>query len=709
MANSYQIEIGDYISFETNQIDSLDAINAVDIVGAVLSVDECTPVVFFVKYDAELFAPRGTKGILTSDGYLFATNREYSPFTLSDIPRGTPVRTYINGVLRSVYYYIGNERTGETRHKIKATSGIGLLDNVDSVGGLWIYSDGYRIVDAIRDFVGGEIIEDDLYLIQGGLFDCQVEKAVGNQIITGHLPYASARENLHWLIMAYGFSCTKSESGQILFSYVRANPTPEVISEDKTYTSGSIVTTTPKSQISVEEFTFIASETDEEIVLYDSAKQGSATGNITVVFNEPCHSLVADGVTIVESNCNYAIVSGGGTLSGKKYSKVSRLVIRGDSPENVASIKGVEIINPLNSANVADRLYSYYTEAQTVKSDFVLENEKCGRQYTFTDVYGAERTGFATQMHLTPSGNVKANTKFVCNYTPQNQGNKYEHCVVLTGSGTWNVPDGVTDINAILIGGGDGSDGAFDGENGKAGSVSQVGDNYSFSGSMGGKPGDGTEAALGGKVLSLELTGISGSFNYDCGVGGLGGLRNGGKGQEGTATTFGTYSSDDGERSGGIINLFTGDVYAKAGELDGINGAKGGDFPSGGISTRAGDKGQDVSAFGGTYYGANGYVTMTGWSAIDHAPIYQTYAGGGAAYGTNATSSDGATPISFRTIVTFGSGGNGANGGSGGGGGGFYFQVASGGVRYPMALSGGIGSHGNPGNNGGNGCIIIYY
>lgn len=702
MANSYQIDIGDYISFETNQIDSLDAINAVDIVGAVLSVDECTPVVFFVKYDAELFAPRGTKGILTSDGYLFATNREYSPFTLSDIPRGTPVRTYINGVLRSVYYYIGNERTGETSYKIKATSGIGLLDNVDSVGGLWIYSDGYRIVDAIRDFVGGEIIEDDLYLIQGGLFDCQVEKAVGNQIITGHLPYASARENLHWLIMAYGFSCTKSESGQILFSYVRANPTPEVISEDKTYMSGSIVTTTPKSQISVEEFTFIASDTDEEIVLYDSAKQGSATGNITVVFNEPCHSLVADGVTIVESNCNYAIVSGGGTLSGKKYSKVSRLVIRGDSSENVASIKGVEIINPLNSANVADRLYSYYTEAQTVKSDFVLENEKCGRQYTFTDVYGAERTGFATQMHLTPSGNVKANAGFVCNYTPQNQGNKYENCVILTGSGTWEVPDGVTDINAILIGGGDGSDGAYDGASGTMGSIS--GDRWDayYSGSQGGKGGKGTPAALAGKVLSLELEGVSGSFNYICGAGGNGGGRNGGKGQSGSATTFGSYTSADGEIANGVINLFSGDVYALNGTLNGIDGADGGGFSSGDLGVM-GKSGGSVTALGTTF---NGGSPSAGYVGSSREIEYT--AGGGAAFGRNASGKNGASATPFTAIITYGSGANGANGGGGGAGGGYSVWDTSTPIA-PSVKSAGVGGQATAGQNGGDGCIIIYY
>ena len=54
----------------------LNAVNAVDVVGAVLSADECTPVVFCD--DSEV---------------------------LADIPRGTPVRIYINGELSFVYYY----------------------------------------------------------------------------------------------------------------------------------------------------------------------------------------------------------------------------------------------------------------------------------------------------------------------------------------------------------------------------------------------------------------------------------------------------------------------------------------------------------------------------------------------------------------------------------------------------------------------------
>lgn len=709
MANFYEIKVGDYFTFGGDDIESIDSINAVDIIGSTLSADECYPVFFYIKYDAELFAPRGTKGILTSDGYLFATNREYSAYTLNDVPRGTPVETYINGELRSVYYYVESERLGDIRYRITATSGIGLLDNIQSVGGMWIYGDNYRIVDAIQSFIGGEIAEDELFSIAGGVFDCQIEKAVGNQIITGHLPYASARENLHSLLIAYGVSCTKGEDGRILFSYVRENPNPEEIDEDLTYDSGSVVISTPVSQVQVEEFTFLQADEDEVITLYDSAQQGGGTGEALVVFEVPCHSLVADGLTIIESNCNYAKVSGSGTLTGKKYTKVSKLVTRGESPTNIAQIKGIELVNPLNSANVVDRLYGYYTEAEIVNADFVLNSEKCGRQYTFTDIYGTERTGFAVNMSLISSGIIKAQTAFVCNYIPQNQGNKYENCVILTGSGTWEVPDGITDINAILIGGGNGSDGAFNGENGQAGSISQSGDNYSFSGSVGGNAGKGTLAALGGKVLSLKLEGVSGSFEYNCGVGGLGGGRNGGLGQEGTPTTFGSYTSADGERSSGIVNLFTGEVYAKTGALNGIDGVKGGDFPSGGISARPGDKGQDVSAYGATFYGANGYSLHLGWSAIDHAPIYQTYAGGGAAYGVNATSCDGATPIPLEANIPYGTGANGANGGSGGGGGGFYFQLASSGVRYPRALSGGVGGLGNLGNNGGDGCIIIYY
>lgn len=116
----------------------------------------------------------------------------------------------------------------------------------------------------------------------------------------------------------------------------------------------------------------------------------------------------------------------------------------------------------------------------------------------------------------------------------------YNRRAVLTGSGTWTVPAGVTTVLAILVSGGDagtdGTDGSFDGA--------------------------GTDGAdgLGGKVLAQSLPVNPGAvLAYACGAGGTapGGL--------GTATTFSTLSSARGTRYNGYTDIRSGDVYGRDG------------------------------------------------------------------------------------------------------------------------------------------------
>ena len=116
----------------------------------------------------------------------------------------------------------------------------------------------------------------------------------------------------------------------------------------------------------------------------------------------------------------------------------------------------------------------------------------------------------------------------------------YNKRAVLTGSGQWTVPTGVTTVLAILVAGGDagtdGTDGSFDG----AGA-------------------DGS-AGLGGKVLAQSLAVTSGAaLSYSCGAGGAA------PGGQGGVTTFHTLSSSNGTRYNGYTDIRSGDVYGRDG------------------------------------------------------------------------------------------------------------------------------------------------
>lgn len=180
---------------------------------------------------------------------------------------------------------------------------------------------------------------------------------------------------------------------------------------------------------------------------------------------------------------------------------------------------------------------------------------------------------------------------------------RYDHKVVLTGSGTWKAPTGVRELYVQLVGGGDGGDGGEGGDD-----LNSDGGSYSPQAGKSGK---------GGKVYIATLSINSGqSFAYSCGKGGKGGAGGvagsegwagghtdpepGKPGTTGTATTFGAYSSANGKSyPAGITDVETGKYYA----ADGIDGKEQVDEPRPGTSGAP----NTGNAGSGGDSGANGY------------------------------------------------------------------------------------------------------
>lgn len=708
MAHTYQLQVGDIV-FNDNEILSIPENTSVDIAGNELSIDECTPIVFVVNYDAQSFAPRGYDLMRTSNGKIFCTNKTFSGSKISDVTRGTELKVIVDGASKAVYYIEEVRRITETNYELICISGIGLLENKYHVGGLFLLNDLVRFVDLVAEMVGGTIgeIVNGMYPISGGTFTCYVETSLGNQIISGRLPYDTARNNLHRIMLAYGASLTKAENGDIIFSYLLHSDSPTLIDSSNIYNNGKVNYSKPASIVQIQEHTFIDRGTsDEAVTVFDSSLEGPAN-NTLVLFQEPLHDLTGSGtLTIVNSNCNYAIVSGAGTLTGYKYTHSSKLMQKGTSvaKDNVISVNDLEIITAANSANLLDRLYNYYTNSKTAEISIVLDDEKCGREYSFTNAFGQSDVGYITKMDINASGVRKANATIVTGYIPMSQGNNYSSSTLLTGSGSWTVPEGITKCRAIILGAGQGG---TKGEDGTQGSRIDAG-------GFAGRAGNGGQAGSGGKVYSIDIENLTpgSAITYACGVGGTNGAL-------GTATTFGSYSSSSGEYTPmGIVNLFTGDVFAVNGR-PGIKGADGGDN----TSSTPKQNGKDVLAYGATYKGGIGgahyrYVDGEGF----FVRIYDHWGGGGggAAVGVDGGNSSatmdypdtygggaGASPIP-ATEVTYGCGGNGGHGGGGGGAGGTWYIYANG-DEYSGTSAGGLGGTGSVGSKGGDGCIIIYY
>ena len=135
-------------------------------------------------------------------------------------------------------------------------------------------------------------------------------------------------------------------------------------------------------------------------------------------------------------------------------------------------------------------------------------------------------------------------------------GAMYQNREIITTSGTWTAPAGVTSIFLSLIGGGSGGGGGTEGTNYEF--PVNYGQNY-------GKPGTKGKDAPGARVWYSQLVINDGqTFNVTIG---RGGFSDGGEEPvAGEATTFGLYSSANGSvYTPAYTDIYSGNAYARSG------------------------------------------------------------------------------------------------------------------------------------------------
>ncbi len=689
-----------FFTFEDtdNSLFSAEYTAGVDIIGIRLTVDTSTCIVNypFGPDSAEVIAGPDFSSIVSSDGYVMCTNKEF--YDLRKLPYGTEARLYRRGKLFMKLYKdnTASRKITPTKYSISLISAIGLFENQKHLGGFY---NGVRFDSVLQEIIGDVVpytVEEDVasLLVRGG-----------------YLPHQSKRDSLHNLCFAYGVMIGRNEAGNMNFQFIKNTEVIQV-PEGDFYEGGDIGDPDGVTAVDVTEHSFMMLPTDETVVVYDNT-DGSETAQDTFIDfkdNAPLHDLVTTGsLAIQSSGVNWAIISGTGVLSGKKYTHSTRVLTRivedtAQTQGKVADLTDNTMVTVLNSENVAARLLAYYANKSVVKASMVIKDQQLGDLLSGISPFGDELTGFLSSVHGIISTKIKGTCELIANYTPTGQGSNFTHFVVLTGSGNWPIPPEVFQkesptIEAVLIEGGHGGFPGQDGTQGKPGSV--------FTGY--GEPGVGGEGGLpglAGKALTVKIdcTNMT-SIPYNCGARGK-------SGSPGGATTFGEYSSDDGAIPPyGIVNIFTGEVYATSGDEAGIAGGDGsGNKGEGTIVTyqgrtwNPGKKGARYIGSSGSFseggYGGGAAVGSNGGDGVD-GKVSSGYAGGSTG-GNGADGTDGAS----TTII--GKGGSGGHGGGGAGLGGSQKDRDSISKDVEYAGNGNIGK-GGLGGIGGPGGIIVYF
>lgn len=633
---------------------------------------------------------------------------------IAALPYYTPVRYYFEGQIVGKFF-LSRVPPGAGLREFSALSALGVLGKQQHTGGMYT---GQRFDTVVRGIVGDS-------------FSVSIDPQLATLPVYGWLPYQSRRENLHQAAFVMGATITRDEDGDMVIGFPKAAGAEE-LPDNKIVQGGRVVVDeAPATRTEITEHSFLALEDDTLVTLFDNTDGSTSGGENRVTFREaPVHSLTTSGtLEILESNCNYAVVTGVGVLTGKRYTHTTRVVAAETAmtvlEENTVTVKNRYLVNLANSRNVADRLLAYHSTKRTITNALVLEGHRPGDWLSLNDPYGNPTSAFLAAADFVASTYIKASCELIAGYTPRHFGNNFSQVIVLTGSGTWTPPSGITKGLVVLIGAGHGGGNGLPGKPGQPGTSKANG-----AGGEGGEPGVG---GLSGRVLTVEMA-FSGSYAYSCGVGGAPAPAGDTAtlGSPGGDTTFGTLSSTNGQRTPtGIANLFTGELLAGDG-VDGVPGGRGSQAPAvligNTVVLEGGVPGPEITHEGKTYRpGEDGVSATYAFNAAGPG------AGGGAAVGADGEDGTDGIAINFDDTIgpnsnmitrggtggkgadatapeaetTPGKGGRGGHGGAGGGcGGGAGFISVGYGIFEPG--EGGEGGAGSAGSKGGDGMILIY-
>lgn len=715
-----------------------------------------------VKYKGELLAednalPAKSPGVLGEYKELRADALEADTLditvvsesgTIRNFKKNDKVEYFRSGSRVGVYYLQSVTRVGPKLYTLSALSAVGLLIVRPHRGGIYT---GQTVAEVVAEICG------DIPVL--------VETVYRGIKLYGWLPIASARDSLVQVLFAIGAWLHTDENGTLRVQKLW-NGTASIIGPGSVHAANiQVKYLDPVSAVAVTEHQYIAGT--EDVTLFE----GTAQQGDVIEFDEPAHSLTAEGFTILESGANYAVLSAGtGKLTGKSYIHNRRVVTRTvteGAAENVEEIADATLVSLVNSSAVAQRMAAYYACREQLTVDVNPAGEHAGHVVSLWNEWDKQQTLACIASRETKiSGLLKSRTSALVGFLPPQPETTeyYDERVLLTGSGEWTVPEGITEVRAVLIGGGE------SGEDGKPGGSSIITSrtmepytnpaSASFQGSAAGVGGTGGKGGFGGKVLdqTIDVSALK-KIGYTCGKS----IANGAAASE---TVFGNLSSADGAASLlGFVDPVTQEVFAKKGE-DGEDGAKGGSGTANGLSTSKAVGGVGVTAKSDSVSAkGKGYSVNTSTVRFEYlcnATVSNQGAAGGGAGGKGGGGLDGsrggnarqrsspigncgqgsnpALPQFYANVyhATGGRGGNGGtgknaeaygSGGGGGGGGGGAGATGTASINANASVTSVDGNTWTPtfarlsntegawanggsagtGGSGKPGCIIIYY
>ena len=272
--------------------------------------------------------------------------------------RTLPFAIYRNDQLYGQFFIKSStSNTNKTLYSLKVNDYISLLEGQTFLGGLYTEKNV------------GDLIEEVL-----GDLPYTLDNTLASKTVSGYLPILNKREALRQIAFTINAIVDTSRSTSI---EIRPTPTSvtSTLGVNEIYT---IETTQENITTKIMLETTVLTTKNAET---DNIFNEKLNGTTYVIFDNPMFNLAITGGTIVDSNCNYAILQGTGarvTLTGKEYVQATMQASKTNPYTVTTDIEKIETYTTTLTCDNEDILDNLNFVEYKIKSRFEMGDIKVG-------------------------------------------------------------------------------------------------------------------------------------------------------------------------------------------------------------------------------------------------------------------------------------------------------------------------------------------
>ena len=274
--------------------------------------------------------------------------------------RTLPFSIWRNSQLYGKFYIdTSTSNTNKTLYNLKVSDEIKTLESQTYMGGIYT---NVTMATLIADIMG-----DIPYTL---------DSTAGAYTISGYLPILNKREALRQVAF-----CTNTFVDTTRSDTIQIKPLPTTVSRNVQPSEIINIQTTQENittKIELSTTTLVTKKRTETDDIYEGKINGKTT---TILFDNPMFNLTITGGTIVESNCNYAKITGTATtttLQGKEYQLAESTQAKTNEFAVSTDIEKVESYETTLTCNNIDIMEALQFVEFRIKSKFKMGTTQVG-------------------------------------------------------------------------------------------------------------------------------------------------------------------------------------------------------------------------------------------------------------------------------------------------------------------------------------------